>query len=180
MTQPREGPRSRTRPVGLDGRRSWGEQRCRAATGPSWGHVRRPGCMPLDRLPAKHFDERFSKENLASWVPLLRNAARFRPGLEVLDVGCLATGWSSSTVDRALPSSAVQLRCWSRLSLVKCSGPIVVTRFGSTGRRVIVTAHVGGRWCQVGRSPMADCAWRTLSPAFSRARLAPARSTPRT
>jgi SAM-dependent methyltransferase len=46
-------------------------------------------------------DERFSEENLAFWVPLLRNAAQVTPDQEILDVGCGTGGFA-----RAIANSA--------------------------------------------------------------------------
>jgi SAM-dependent methyltransferase len=53
-----------------------------------------PVAFRSDRLPTGHFDERFSEENLAFWVPILVRAARIESGLEVLDVGCGTGGFA--------------------------------------------------------------------------------------
>ena len=47
-----------------------------------------------DRLPTAHFDQRFSDENLAFWVPLLVEAAQIEPHSDVLDVGCGTGGFA--------------------------------------------------------------------------------------
>ena len=54
-----------------------------------------------DRLPTEHFDRRFSKENLAFWVPLLVESAHIEPHLEVLDVGCGTGGFARAIARRA-------------------------------------------------------------------------------
>jgi len=53
-----------------------------------------PVAFRSDRLPTGHFDERFSEENLAFWVPILARTAWIEPGLEVLDVGCGTGGFA--------------------------------------------------------------------------------------
>jgi ubiquinone/menaquinone biosynthesis C-methylase UbiE len=59
-----------------------------------------PVAFRSDLLPTEHFDARFSDENLAFWVPILVEAARIAPGLEVLDVGC-GTGGFAREIARA-------------------------------------------------------------------------------
>jgi ubiquinone/menaquinone biosynthesis C-methylase UbiE len=56
-----------------------------------------------DRLPTGHFDRRFSKENLAFWVPRLVKASRITPGLDVLDVGC-GTGGFARAIAHSVPA----------------------------------------------------------------------------
>jgi len=60
-----------------------------------------PVVFRSDRLPAEHFDGRFSGENLAFWVPLLLKAAQVTPGLEVLDVGCGTGGFARAIASLA-------------------------------------------------------------------------------
>jgi SAM-dependent methyltransferase len=62
-----------------------------------------PVAFRSDRLPAEHFDRRFSEENLAFWVPLLLKSAQITPGLEVLDVGC-GTGGFARAIASAAPA----------------------------------------------------------------------------
>jgi ubiquinone/menaquinone biosynthesis C-methylase UbiE len=54
-----------------------------------------------DLLPVEHFDERFSDDNLAFWVPLIVEAARIGPDPPVLDVGCGTGGFSRAIAERA-------------------------------------------------------------------------------
>jgi len=54
-----------------------------------------------DRLPVGHFDERFSDDNLAFWVPLLVESARIEAGQRVLDVGCGTGGFSYGVAETA-------------------------------------------------------------------------------
>jgi SAM-dependent methyltransferase len=60
-----------------------------------------PVAFRSDRLPTKHFDRRFSEENLAFWVPLLLQSAQITPGLEVLDVGCGTGGFTRAIAGAA-------------------------------------------------------------------------------
>jgi ubiquinone/menaquinone biosynthesis C-methylase UbiE len=54
-----------------------------------------------DLLPVGHFDERFSDENLAFWVPKIVEAARIGRGARVLDVGCGTGGFSRAIAEDA-------------------------------------------------------------------------------
>jgi SAM-dependent methyltransferase len=56
--------------------------------------TRDPRSFCSDRLPVEHFDERFSDENLAFWVPLLVDLGRIRADCRVLDVGCGTGGFA--------------------------------------------------------------------------------------
>jgi ubiquinone/menaquinone biosynthesis C-methylase UbiE len=58
-----------------------------------------PVAFRSDRLPTEHFDARFSDDNIAFWVPLLIEAARIGPGLDVLDVGCGTGGFARPIAD---------------------------------------------------------------------------------
>jgi ubiquinone/menaquinone biosynthesis C-methylase UbiE len=62
---------------------------------------RDPRSFCSDRLPVEHFDERFSDDNLAFWVPLLVEEARIGPGCRVLDVGCGTGGFSRTIAETA-------------------------------------------------------------------------------
>jgi ubiquinone/menaquinone biosynthesis C-methylase UbiE len=67
-----------------------------------------PVAFRSDRLPTKHFDRRFSEENLAFWVPLLLKSAQITPGLEVLEVGC-GTGGFARAIASAAPAQVTGL-----------------------------------------------------------------------
>ena len=60
-----------------------------------------PLAFHSDRLPVEHFDERFSGDNLAFWVPLIVEAARIEAGQHVLDVGCGTGGFTRGIADAA-------------------------------------------------------------------------------
>jgi ubiquinone/menaquinone biosynthesis C-methylase UbiE len=45
-------------------------------------------------VPTAHFKERFARENVAFWVPLIVEMARIRDGDRVLDVGCGTGGFA--------------------------------------------------------------------------------------
>jgi SAM-dependent methyltransferase len=60
-----------------------------------------PLAFHSDRLPVEHFDERFSDDNLAFWVPLIVEAARIEAGQHVLDVGCGTGGFTRGIADAA-------------------------------------------------------------------------------
>jgi ubiquinone/menaquinone biosynthesis C-methylase UbiE len=62
---------------------------------------RDPRSFCSDRLPVEHFDERFSYDNLAFWVPVLVEEARIGPGCRVLDVGCGTGGFSRAIAETA-------------------------------------------------------------------------------
>ena len=52
----------------------------------------------------EHFDERFSDDNLAFWVPLLVDLGRIQPGSRVLDVGCGTGGFTRGIAQAASAS----------------------------------------------------------------------------
>lgn len=53
------------------------------------------------QLPIDHFNERFSEDNLAFWVPLLIEHAQIESGQRVLDVGCGTGGFARAIAERA-------------------------------------------------------------------------------
>ena len=59
-----------------------------------------PLAFRSDRLPLEHFDERFSADNVAFWVPLLVSGARIGSGQRVLDVGCGTGGFAGAIAER--------------------------------------------------------------------------------
>jgi len=67
--------------------------------------VRDPVAFSSARLPTEHFNERFSHENVAFWVPLMIECARIQPEHRVLDVGCGTGGFARAIAETA--SSAV-------------------------------------------------------------------------
>jgi ubiquinone/menaquinone biosynthesis C-methylase UbiE len=67
-----------------------------------------PRSFCSDRLPVEHFDERFSEENLAFWVPVLVELGRVEPGCRVLDIGC-GTGGFSRGIAEAAPAEVTGL-----------------------------------------------------------------------
>jgi ubiquinone/menaquinone biosynthesis C-methylase UbiE len=63
--------------------------------------MRDPVAFSSGQLPTQHFNERFSKENLAYWVPLLIDAAQIEAGQGVLDVGCGTGGFARAIAEAA-------------------------------------------------------------------------------
>jgi SAM-dependent methyltransferase len=63
--------------------------------------ARGPAAFRSDRLPVEHFDERFSNDNLAFWVPAIVEAGRIKRGQRVLDVGCGTGGFSRGIAEAA-------------------------------------------------------------------------------
>jgi SAM-dependent methyltransferase len=63
--------------------------------------VRDPVAFSSAQLPTEHFDQRFSHDNLAFWVPLLIECAQIQPGHRVLDVGCGTGGFARSIAETA-------------------------------------------------------------------------------
>jgi ubiquinone/menaquinone biosynthesis C-methylase UbiE len=63
--------------------------------------MRDPVAFGSARLPTKHFDERFSQENLVFWVPLLIECAQIEAGHRVLDVGCGTGGFARAIAETA-------------------------------------------------------------------------------
>jgi ubiquinone/menaquinone biosynthesis C-methylase UbiE len=53
------------------------------------------------QLPIEHFDERFSDDNLAFWVPLPIEVDKIAPGQRVLDVGCGTGGFARAIAETA-------------------------------------------------------------------------------
>jgi ubiquinone/menaquinone biosynthesis C-methylase UbiE len=70
--------------------------------------TRDPRSFCSDRLPVEHFDERFSDDNIAFWVPPLVELARITPGSRVLDVGC-GTGGFTRGIAEATSASVTGL-----------------------------------------------------------------------
>ena len=60
-----------------------------------------PVAFSSARLPTEHFDERFSEDNLAFWVPRLIECAQVEPGHRVLDVGCGTGGFTRAVAEMA-------------------------------------------------------------------------------
>jgi ubiquinone/menaquinone biosynthesis C-methylase UbiE len=48
-----------------------------------------------EQLPTRHFNERFSDENVSFWVPLIIEHGRIAEGETVLDVGCGTGGFTA-------------------------------------------------------------------------------------
>jgi ubiquinone/menaquinone biosynthesis C-methylase UbiE len=73
-----------------------------------------PRSFCSDRLPVEHFDERFSDDNIAFWVPLLVELGRITPASRVLDVGC-GTGGFTRGIAEATSASLTGLDSSARL-----------------------------------------------------------------
>jgi len=65
------------------------------------------------RLPIEHFDERFSPDNLAFWVPRLIECAQIQPGHRVLDVGCGTGGFARALAEMAT-ATVTGIDYWER------------------------------------------------------------------
>lgn len=52
-------------------------------------------------VPTAHFDERFARENVAFWVPLIVEVGRMRNGDRILDVGCGTGGFATAIAEAA-------------------------------------------------------------------------------
>lgn len=60
-----------------------------------------PVAFRSDQLPTEHFNERFSDDNIAFWVPILVEAAQIMDDQRVLDVGCGTGGFSHAVATTA-------------------------------------------------------------------------------
>jgi SAM-dependent methyltransferase len=66
--------------------------------------MRDPVAFSSAQLPTEHFNERFSEENLAYWVPLLIDVAQIHAGHRVLDIGCGTGGFARAIAETAAAS----------------------------------------------------------------------------
>jgi ubiquinone/menaquinone biosynthesis C-methylase UbiE len=63
--------------------------------------MRDPAAFSSVQLPTEHFDERFSEDNIAFWVPLLIECADIQRDHRVLDVGCGTGGFARAIAEAA-------------------------------------------------------------------------------
>jgi len=87
-----------------------------------------PRSFCSDRLPVEHFDERFSDDNLAFWVPILIDSARIAPGQRILDVGCGTGGFSRAIAEA---SSATVIGVDSSARFLAFAAELPAPRSGS-------------------------------------------------
>jgi ubiquinone/menaquinone biosynthesis C-methylase UbiE len=60
-----------------------------------------PAAFNSAQLPTEHVNTRFSRENLAFWVPILIECGQIEAGHRVLDVGCGTGGFARGISDMA-------------------------------------------------------------------------------
>jgi ubiquinone/menaquinone biosynthesis C-methylase UbiE len=63
--------------------------------------MRDPVAFSSAQLPTEHFNARFSRENLAFWLPILIECAQIEAGHRVLDIGCGTGGFARAIADTA-------------------------------------------------------------------------------
>jgi SAM-dependent methyltransferase len=63
--------------------------------------MRNPVAFSSAQLPTEQFNARFSKENVAFWVPILIDCAKIAGGHRVVDIGCGTGGFTRAIADMA-------------------------------------------------------------------------------